>query len=99
MLDFDLKKVEQGLITPEIGNTYSGSMMLGLASVLDKVKPGQKILAVSYGSGAGSDAFVLTATKTIAKKRAKKAVREMIKEKRYVSYAQYAKFRRKLKSL
>ncbi len=99
MLGFDMGKIEQGLITPEIGNTYSGSTMIGLASILDVAKPGSRILAVSYGSGAGSDAFVLTATKNIEKKRAAVAVKEMIKEKQYLSYAQYAKFRRKLKSL
>ena len=99
MLGFEFKKIEQGMITPDIGNTYSGSMMIGLTSVLDKAKPGEKILAVSYGSGAGSDAFVLTATKNIAKKRAKTPIKKMAEEKRYVSYAQYAKFRRKLKSL
>ncbi|MDP6670807.1 MAG: hydroxymethylglutaryl-CoA synthase [archaeon] len=99
MLGFDYSKVEQGMITPDIGNTYSGSMIIGLASILDKVKPGQRILAVSYGSGAGSDAFVLTATKNIAKKRAKIPVKKMIDEKKYLSYAQYAKFRKKLKSL
>jgi hydroxymethylglutaryl-CoA synthase len=99
MLDFEYSKIEQGLLTPKIGNTYSGSTMLGLASILDKAKPGDRILAVSYGSGAGSDAFVITATKNIAKKRAAVPVREMIKEKNYLSYAQYAKHRRKLKSL
>lgn len=98
-LGFEHDKIVQGLLTPEIGNTYSGATVLGLASVLDAAKPGQKILAVSYGSGAGSDAFVLTATENIAKKRAKKSVMEMIKEKKYVNYAQYAKYRRKLKSM
>jgi hydroxymethylglutaryl-CoA synthase len=98
-LGIEYSKIEQGLLTPIIGNTYSASTMLGLASVLDKAKPGEKILAVSYGSGAGSDAFAITATKNIAKKRAKAPVREMIKEKRYLDYAHYAKFRKKLKSL
>ncbi len=99
MLGFGMEKIEQGMMTPDIGNTYSGSMIIGLTAILDKAKPGQRILAVSYGSGAGSDAFVLTATDNIAKKRAKVPVKEMIKEKKYLSYAQYAKMRRKLKSM
>ena len=98
-LGFEKKQIEQGLTTPLIGNTYSGSMMIGLASVLDKAKAREKILAVSYGSGAGSDAFVLTATKNIEKKRPKKTVLIMIEEKKYVDYATYAKFRKKLKSM
>ena len=99
MLGFKPEQLKQGLITPFIGNTYSGATPIGLASVLDVAKPGQKILAVSYGSGAGSDAFSLKATGQIEKRRAKKAVFEMIKHKKQVDYATYAKHRRKLKSL
>jgi hydroxymethylglutaryl-CoA synthase len=98
-LGFTETQLKQGLLTPFIGNTYSGATMVGLASVLDAAKPGEKILAVSYGSGAGSDAFVLTVTKNIEKKRAPLSVFEMIKEKEFISYAEYAKHRKKLKSL
>jgi len=98
MLGFEREQIEQGLTTPHIGNTYSGSMMIGLSSVLDKAKAGDKILAVSYGSGAGSDAFVLKATKNIEKNRPT-SVFEMFKDKEYIDYATYAKFRKKLKSL
>lgn len=98
-LGFDLKKLKQGLVTPYIGNTYSGSTPIGLCSILDKAQPGEKVLAVSYGSGAGSDAFSLKITENIKKRRAKEPVLEMVKEKKYVDYATYAKHRRKLKSL
>jgi hydroxymethylglutaryl-CoA synthase len=68
--------------------------------VLDVVKPGQKVLAVSYGSGAGSDAFAFEATDKIESGRPEKSVFELIEEdKVYVDYAVYAKHRRKLKSL
>ncbi len=99
MLGFTDKQLEQGLMTPLIGNTYSGSTPIGLASILDVAKPGDKILAVSYGSGAGSDAFDLTVTKNITKKRAKVSVRKLIENKEYVDYAIYAKNRKKLKTL
>ena len=99
MLGFSMEQIEQGLTTPFIGNTYSGSMMIGLASVLDKAKKGDKILAVSYGSGAGSDAFVIETTENIEKKRHKKSVLEMFEEKEYIDYAEYAKCRKKLKSM
>lgn len=49
-----------GFIVPQIGNTYSACSPLGLTFVLEKAKRGEKILLVSYGSGAGSDAFVFT---------------------------------------
>lgn len=99
ILGIDKSKLEQALLTPMIGNTYSGSSMIGLASVLDKAKNGDKILVVSYGSGAGSDGFVFTATKTLEKKRAKVPVLEMIKEKEYIDYAEYVIQRKKLKSM
>ncbi len=99
MLGIKPEKTVQGLLAPLIGNTYSGSTLIGLASILDAAKPGQKILAVSYGSGAGSDAFALTVRKPIERKRAGQPVLAVIKEKQYISYAQYAKFRRKLKTL
>jgi len=99
ILGIEEKKLSQGMITPMIGNTYSGSSVVGLCSVLDIAKPGDKILVASYGSGSGSDAFSMTATKNIAKKKAKVSVLEMIKTKEYIDYAEYAKLRRKIKSI
>ncbi len=59
-LGFTPEQLEPGLLVSEIGNTYSANSMLGLAAVLDQAKSGEKILLVSYGSGSGSDAFVMT---------------------------------------
>ena len=92
------EKLEQALLTPMVGNSYSGSSMVGLASVLDKANAGDKILMVSYGSGAGSDGFVFTATKNLEKKRAKLPVKKMIEDKEYIDYAKYIIYRKKLKS-
>ncbi len=99
MLGIEMERIKQGLLTPVIGNTYSGSTMIGICSVLDVAKPGDRVLAVSYGSGAGSDGFDITITKNIEKKRAEVSVFKMIEEKEYISYASYAKHRRKLKTL
>ncbi|MDO8428694.1 MAG: hydroxymethylglutaryl-CoA synthase [Candidatus Diapherotrites archaeon] len=96
MLGIEFKKIEQGLITPYIGNTYSGSSMIGLCSVLDVVKPGQRILVTSYGSGAGSDSFSLTVTENAGKRKADVPVREMVNEKSYIDYALYVKHRGKI---
>jgi hydroxymethylglutaryl-CoA synthase len=101
MLGFEKTQVEAGLLTPVIGNTYSGASMIGLAAVLDIAKPGDRILVTSYGSGAGSDAFSVKVTPEITKpgRRQRVPVWEQVKEKEYVSYAVYAKHRRKLKGL
>lgn len=57
---FTDEQLRLGFIVPHIGNTYSACSPLGLTFVLEKAKKGDKILLVSYGSGSGSDAFVLT---------------------------------------
>lgn len=76
-LGFTDKQLEHGFIVPTVGNTYSACSPLGLSFVLEKAKKDQRILMVSYGSGSGSDAFVLTMTKDgtplpIAKKEPKR---------------------------
>ncbi len=97
-LGFNKEQVQHGLLTPVIGNTYSGATPLGLAAILDVAQAGDKILAVSYGSGAGSDAFSITVTDKIEERRdLAPKVQDMIETKCYVDYALYAKFKDKLK--
>jgi len=95
MLGFSPEQVKQGLLCPFIGNTYSGASMLGLASVLDVAKPGDRIMVTSYGSGAGSDSFDITVTDQIEQMQRNKAplVSQLIENKEYIDYATYAKFR------
>ena len=98
MLGIDKKKLESGFVVKKIGNTYSGSSLIGLCATLDKAKPGEKILLVSFGSGAGSDAFAIEVTDLIEEKRDLAPTFEYyLNRKIYVSYAQYAKMRNKLK--
>ncbi len=100
ILGFEKEKLTQGLLTPIIGNTYSGASMIGLASVLDVAKPGERILMTSFGSGAGSDAFSIKVTEEIEKKRCRVfPLSEQIKDKEYLDYSFYVKHRRKLKSM
>jgi hydroxymethylglutaryl-CoA synthase len=95
MLGFSYEQVKQGLLCPVIGNTYSGSSMIGLASVLDVAKPGDKIFLTSYGSGAGSDSFDITVTSHIKELLRDKAssIAQLVEDKEYIDYATYAKFR------
>jgi hydroxymethylglutaryl-CoA synthase len=98
MLGIEKKKIEAGLLTPFIGNTYSGASPLGLAAVLDIAKPGQKILVTSYGSGAGSDSFSIEIKDAIEEKRARiRTVKSYIDKKVYIDYGMYVKHRKKLK--
>lgn len=97
-LGFSDAQIKTGLLAPMIGNTYSGAVPLGLAAILDEAKPGDRIFAVAYGSGAGSDAFAITVTdeyERFARDRAP-TVKEIISSVKFLDYATYAKFRGKI---
>ena len=92
-----IEKIKPSLVVEKIGNTYSGSSILGLCSVLDIAKPNDKILMTSYGSGAGSDSFSIKVCSGIEKLRKKAPmVNEYINDKEYINYAVYAKIRGKI---
>jgi hydroxymethylglutaryl-CoA synthase len=97
-LGFSEDQVKTGLIVPQIGNTYSGAVPLGLAAILDEAMAGDRIFAVAYGSGAGSDAFDITVTDGISKFERDKAptVKNIISNPKFLDYATYAKFRGKI---
>jgi hydroxymethylglutaryl-CoA synthase len=96
-LGFSREQVEAGLLVPMIGNTYAGSAMIGLTAILDVANPGDRILLVSYGSGAGSDAFSMTATEKLPERRGlATATADYISRRTEIDYATYARFRGKL---
>jgi hydroxymethylglutaryl-CoA synthase len=98
MLGFTPEQIRLGLVVTRIGNCYSGSSPLGLTNVLDAAKPGQKIFMVSYGSGAGSDAFTFTATDKISERQGKAPKTEdYMSRKSNIDYGMYVKLRGKLK--
>jgi len=98
-LGFSDDQINTGLLTPLIGNTYSGASPLGLAAVLDEAKADQLILMTSYGSGAGSDSFIIKTTKEIEKRKNNRPVIQMINHKEYIEYAIYAKMKGKIKGV
>jgi hydroxymethylglutaryl-CoA synthase len=97
-LGFSKEQTAAGLLAPEIGNTYSGSSPMGLCAAFDAAEPGQRILLVSYGSGAGSDGFVFTMTDRITEVRdLAPKLRAMIDgPTMHLTYGQYARFRKKI---
>ena len=94
ILGFTYEQIKQGLLVTSIGNTYSGASLIGLASVLDVAKPGERIFITSYGSGAGSDSFDMTVTDRILELKRENAplVSQLVDNKEYVNYGTYAKF-------
>jgi hydroxymethylglutaryl-CoA synthase len=97
-LGFTEAQMRYGLVTPYIGNTYSGAALIGLANVLDHAGPGERILMVGYGSGAGSDAFDLETTDELPKfdKSFGRPVQWYLDGGVEIPYAVYAKFRGKI---
>jgi len=96
-LGFKPEQIETGLLAPVIGNTYAGSALVGLTAILDEAAPGDRILLVSYGSGAGSDAFSLVATERLPQRRGlAPSTREYIARRTEIDYATYARYRGKL---
>jgi hydroxymethylglutaryl-CoA synthase len=97
MLGFKQEQWTTGLLCPVVGNTYAGAAMLGLTAILDEARPGDTILAVSFGSGAGSDAFALRVTDLITERQGRAPkTQDYIARRKAIDYATYVRFRRKL---
>jgi len=97
-LGFTKEQIEPGLMVSMIGNTYSGSCLIGLAATLDVARPEERIFLTSFGSGAGSDAFSITVRDRIEEIRGKApSVRDYVGRAEYLDYAMYAKHKGKLK--
>lgn len=97
MLGFTDEQLTAGMLVSVIGNTYAGSPVISLAAVLDAAKPGERVLLVSYGSGAGSDAFSLSITERLLEARDRApTTQDYIDRRTEVDYATYARYRGKL---
>jgi hydroxymethylglutaryl-CoA synthase len=72
--------------------------MIGLTAILDVAEPGDRILMVSYGSGAGSDAFDIVVTDKLPEVRHLATTTEAyISRRTEINYATYTRYRDKLK--
>ena len=94
-LGFNEEQYLPSLKVANFGNAYSGSAPIGLAAVLDIAKPDERIVLVSYGSGAGSDAYSFMTTNQILEKRQRQkfTVRHQI-ESEHLEYVDYHTYRR-----
>lgn len=96
-LGFTKEQIAPGLLVPVIGNTYAGSSLIGLSATLDIAKPGDRILLVSFGSGAGSDAFVIQVTDALVERRERALLtKDYIARRTEIDYAMYVRMRGKL---
>jgi hydroxymethylglutaryl-CoA synthase len=94
-LGFKPDQYEVSLQVNKFGNTYSGCSPIGLAAVLDVAKPEEHILITSYGSGAGSDSYLLRTTDQLVYKRRRQKVNIKYQaENPFIEYVDYSTYRR-----
>jgi hydroxymethylglutaryl-CoA synthase len=94
-LGFKEEQYMASLLINKFGNTYSGCSLVGLAAVLDIAKPEERILITSYGSGAGSDAYLLRTTSQLVDKRQRQKINVKYQaENPFVEYVDYTTYRR-----
>jgi len=96
-LGFTDEQIKTGLLVPVIGNTYSGAAIIGLTAILDEARPGDRIFLTSFGSGAGSDAMVLTVTEHLpARRDLALKTQDYIARRTQIDYAEYVRMRGKI---
>ena len=108
-LGFKRSQVQIGISAARIGNTYSSACLLSLCAALEQAQPHDKIMLVSFGSGAGSDGFILEVDEGIVDfhqriKQESSPFYESLEEQtasehcQFLSYGQYVYNQDKLKS-
>jgi hydroxymethylglutaryl-CoA synthase len=89
-LQFTDAQLAAGLVSKSVGDLGAGSALLGLAAVLDVAKVGDKIMVISYGSGAGSDALSF---KVVSDRKSPFKVQTELDRKEYIDYVKYLKLK------
>ena len=91
------RRFDGPLVVREQSQVVVHDVAAGDREGLDIAEPGQRLLLVSYGSGAGSDAFSLSVTDRLVEARDKApCTQDYIERRTEVDYATYARFRGKL---
>ena len=94
MLGFTQEQIQDSLIVDKLGNSYASSALMGLAATIPTLNPGDQVFFCSYGSGAGSDAFIFKATEKI--QEIKLDFQKELNKKEYIDYISYRKYMKSL---
>jgi hydroxymethylglutaryl-CoA synthase len=71
--------------------------MLGLTAILDELQAGDRVLLVSFGSGAGSDAISMRVTERIETRRNRAPMTlDYVRRRKEIDYGTYVRYRKKL---
>ena len=89
-MGFTEQQLAAGLVSKNLGDLGAASGPVGLAAVLDLAKVGDKILVISYGSGAGADALSF---KVVGDRKAVPRFQAELDKKEYIEYVKYLKLK------
>lgn len=89
-LGFKKEQIIPSLVVSYLGNSYTASGLMGLVAILAQAKKNDLIFFASYGSGAGSDSFVLRVTENIS--RIRSDFKKIMEHKKMIDYSTYLKF-------
>jgi len=93
--EFIQQRVRPWLRVLDTGNTYAAATLIATSDILDHAKPGENILAVSYGSGAYTIATWLHVEDAIKRKRGRvPTVGEYVNRRRDITLHAYEKLNR-----
>lgn len=99
-IGFSEEQLRSSLVANRIGDCGSANSLIALALVLDKAKPGERILIASYGQGAGSDVLSLKVTELINQARSRRhtygSVEAQIRTRIPIRYQDYLRMQRKI---
>ena len=87
---FKEPQLASSLTSKLVGDLGAASTPVSLAAALDVAKPGEKILVISYGSGAGSDALSF---KVVSERKATVKFQQEADRKEYIDYVKYLKLK------
>jgi len=89
------EKVRPWLRVLDTGNTYAAATLVATCDILDHAKPGEDLLAVSYGSGAYTLATWLHVEDAITRKRGRTpSVQDYLKRRRDITLRTYRRLMR-----
>jgi len=89
-MNFTDIQLADGLVSKVLGDLGAASVPVALTAVLDAAKVGDRIMVISYGSGAGSDALSF---KVVGERKAIPRFQAEADRKEYIDYVKYLKIK------
>ena len=89
-MNFTDIQLAAGLVSKVLGDLGAASVPVALTAVLDAAKVGDRIMVISYGSGAGSDALSF---KVVGERKAIPRFQAEADRKEYIDYVKYLKIK------